>query len=163
MANEDLKVPFQLPHYRLTHSYLLETTRNPETNCAAFTVPHGAEIWLFRRKGLTENTNKFEQTGPGWEIFSHVGLIWLQCHTPGSLSAPELISTHRTWMLVLPAHIQVFFNWSALGPPSAEPQQALWDHPGLTSLPTLTNGSPQRAAGTWERRLLRSFASGFLA
>lgn len=55
------------------------------------------------------------------------------------------------------------FNWSALGPPSAELQQALWDRPGLTSLPTLTNGSPQRAAGTWERRLLRSFASGFLA
>lgn len=55
------------------------------------------------------------------------------------------------------------FNWSALGPPSAEPQQALWDRPGLTSLPTLTNGSPQRVAGTWERRLLRSFASGFLA
>lgn len=157
MANEDLKVPFQLPHYRLTHSFLLETTRHPKTYCAAFTVPHGAECWKLALP------NKFEQTGPGWEILSHVGLIWLQCHTPGSLSPPELISTHRTWMLVLPAHIQVFFNWSALGPPSAEPQQALWDRPGLTSLPTLTNGSPQRVAGTWERRLLRSFASGFLA
>lgn len=61
--------------------------------------------------------------------------------------------------VVAPSTHTGLFIWSALGPPSSELQQALWDHLGLTSLPTLTNGSP----GTWERRLLRSFASGFLA